>query len=416
MPHMTNRSLSAPPRRQPAPIRGLALDVLGEWAAGDRFAADLLDQAQRDCGIAGSDAAFLRDIVLTTLRNLSLLDHWIAVLTENKHLDHRSRWGLRIGLCQLLILKVSEHAAVNETVAATGRARSLINAVLRRACRESAELLAQTDALPLETRTSHPNWLVEHWQTVFGSEKTAALCEWNQQPAPMCARINRLHPDMEDAAEDFIVCESLPREDLAAGKVYMQDPSTALAPRLLAPQHGQRVLDACAAPGGKTALLAQLMNNTGEIIACDVSPGRLRRLEGNLHRLQVANARIEQHDWAQNSVPAFAKDGFDRVLLDVPCSNTGVMRRRVDVRWRLSADDITAQAQAQERLLRNTLRVLKPGGILVYSTCSIEPAENEQLVAMVLESTPGHELVTTSRSFPPDDQIDGAFAAAIRRI
>ncbi|MBE2285757.1 MAG: methyltransferase domain-containing protein [Prosthecobacter sp.] len=413
---MTSQRPPAPHRRQPVPIRGLALDVLGEWAAGDRFAAELLDQAQRECGIAGSDAAFLRDIVLTTLRNLSLLDHWIAVLTDNKHLDHRSRWGLRIGLCQLLILKVSEHAAVNETVAATGRARSLINAVLRRACRESAALLDQVDARPLETRTSHPNWLVEHWQTVFGSEKTAALCEWNQQPAPMCARINRLHPDMADASDDFIVCESLPREDLAAGKVYMQDPSTALAPRLLAPQPGQRVLDACAAPGGKTALLAQLMNNTGEIIACDVSPGRLRRLEGNLHRLQVANARIEQHDWAQDSVPAFAQDGFDRILLDVPCSNTGVMRRRVDVRWRLKPEDLQAQAQTQERLLRNTLRVLKPGGILVYSTCSIEPAENEQLVAMVLESTPGHELVTTSRSFPPDDQIDGAFAAAIGRI
>lgn len=415
MPHMTSHRTPAPHRRQPAPIRGLALDVLGEWAAGDRFAADLLDRAQRECGVMGSDAAFLRDIVLTTLRNLSLLDHWVAVLTENKHLDHRSRWGLRIGLCQLLILKVSEHAAVNETVAATGRARSLINAVLRRACRESAELLAGTADLPLETRTSHPKWLVEHWIAIFGPEKTAALCAWNQQPAPMCARINRLHPEKTAAPNDFIVCESLPREDLAEGKVYMQDPSTALAPRLLAPERDQRVLDACAAPGGKTALLAQLMENTGEIIACDVSPGRLRRLDGNLQRLHVTNARIEQHDWSAETIPPFAKDGFDRILLDVPCSNTGVMRRRVDVRWRLQAETITEQTDAQERLLRNTLRVLKPGGILVYSTCSIEPAENEQLVTRVLESTPGYELVTANRSFPPDDQIDGAFAAAIRR-
>jgi len=406
----------SPPRRPPAPIRGLALDVLGEWAAGERFAADLLDQAQRETGIVGSDAAFLRDIVLTTLRNLSLLDHWIAVLTENKHLDHRSRWGLRIGLCQLLILKVSEHAAVNETVAATGRARSLINAVLRRACRESAELQAQVATLPLETRTSHPTWLIEHWLGLFGPEKTAALCEWNQQPAPICARINRLHPEMTTAADDFIVCETLPREELAAGKFYMQDPSTALAPRLLAPLHGQRVLDACAAPGGKTALLAQLMENTGEIIACDISPGRLRRLEGNLRRLHVTNTRIEEHDWSEPQIPAFAQNGFDRILLDVPCSNSGVMRRRVDVRWRLQPEDITAQTQTQERLLRNGLQVLKPGGILVYSTCSIEPAENEQLVARVLESTSGFEPIKVRQSFPPDDHIDGAFATAIRRV
>ena len=270
--------------------------------------------------------------------------------------------------------------------------------------------------LPLETRTSHPKWLIEHWLGLFGEAKTTALCEWNQVPAPICARVNRLYPQMTETTEDFIVCDHLPREDLSVGRVYMQDPSTAIAPRLLAPQQGQRVLDACAAPGGKTALLAQLMENTGEIIACDVAPGRLRRLEGNLHRLHVANTHIEQHDWADPQIPAFAQAGFDRILLDVPCSNTGVMRRRVDVRWRLQPADITAQVETQTQLLRNCLRVLKPGGILVYSTCSIEPAENEQLVASILESTPGYEPVKLRHSFPPDDQMDGAFAAAIRRV
>lgn len=410
-------SPSAPrPRSQPAPIRGIALDVLGEWAQGGRFAADLLERAQRDRGLFGSDAAFLRDIVLTTLRNLSLLDHWIATLTEGKHLDIRSRWGLRIGLCQILLQKVSEHAAVNETVAATGRARSLINAVLRRACRESAELIAQAAALPLETRTSHPKWLVEHWLAQFGPEKTTALCEWNQEPAPIHARVNRLHPDMANAPEDFIVCEHLPREELAAGKVYIQDTSTAAAPRLLAPQPGMRVLDACAAPGGKTAFLAQLMQNQGEIVACDVSPPRLRRLGENLQRLRVTNARVEEHDWTTQGLPEFVGAGFDRILLDVPCSNTGVMRRRVDVRWRLEPADIEAQTQTQELLLRHALPALKPGGILVYSTCSIEPVENEQLVTRVLASLSGYEIVETKQSFPPQEGMDGAFAVAVRRL
>lgn len=415
MPH--HHSPSAPrPRSQPAPIRGIALDVLGEWAHGERFAADLLEREQRERGLFGSDAAFLRDIVLTTLRNLSLLDHWIATLTEGKELDIRSRWGLRIGLCQILLQKVSEHAAVNETVAATGRARSLINAVLRRACRESAELIAQAAALPLETRTSHPKWLVEHWVAQFGPEKTLALCEWNQEPAPIYARVNRLHPDMATAPEDFILCEHLPREDLAAGKVYIQDPSTAAAPRLLAPQPGMRVLDACAAPGGKTAFLGQLMQNQGEIIACDVSPPRLRRLSENLKRLHVSNASVEEHDWTAEGLPEFAGPGFDRILLDVPCSNTGVMRRRVDVRWRLKPEDIQAQTQTQELLLRHTLPALKPGGILVYSTCSIEPVENEQLISRVLGSLSGYEAVETRQSFPSQDGTDGAFAVAVRRV
>ena len=152
------------PKKKPVSrVRGLAIDVLGEWAGGERYASDILDQAQRECDLIAPDAAFLREIVLTTLRNLSLLDHWIDVLTEDKHLDHRCRWGLRIGVSQLLLSKVSEHAAVNETVAATGRARGLINAVLRRACREAEQLLASTDSLPLETRTSHPKWLVQRW-------------------------------------------------------------------------------------------------------------------------------------------------------------------------------------------------------------------------------------------------------------
>ena len=197
---------------------------------------------------------------------------------------------------------------------------------------------------------------------------------------------------------------------------YYMDSASILAAAALGVQPGDQVLDLCAAPGGKTALLAQLMENTGEIIACDVAPGRLRRLEGNLHRLHVTNTQIEQHDWADPQIPDFAKAGFDRILLDVPCSNTGVMRRRVDVRWRLTPEDITAQVQTQTQLLRNCLRVLKPGGILVYSTCSIEPAENELLVTSILESTPGYEPVKLRHSFPPDDQMDGAFAAAIRRV
>jgi 16S rRNA (cytosine967-C5)-methyltransferase len=406
-----------PPKKKPASrVRGLAIDVLGEWARGERYASDILDQAQREVDLIAPDAAFLREIVLTTLRNLSLLDHWIAMLTEDKHLDHRCRWGLRIGLSQILLSKVSEHAAVNETVAATGRARGLINAVLRRACREAAELTTAAAELPLETRTSHPKWLVQRWLAAFGTEKTTALCEWNQQPAATLGRANRLHPEMASAVEDFTTYEHLPRAELAAGMVYIQDPSTLIAPRLLKPEAGMRVLDACAAPGGKTAFMAQLMANEGEIVACDVSEGRLRRLTNNLKRLGVTNTSVELHDWTSECVPAFAGEGFDGILLDVPCSNTGVMRRRVDVRWRLEESGFEQQTATQERLLRNTLRALKPGGALVYSTCSIDPEENGPLVRRVLESLPGFRLEAEESSFPPDSGMDGAYAAKIIRV
>ena len=407
---------NARPKKKPASrVRGLAIDVLGEWAGGERYASDILDQAQRECDLIAPDAAFLREIVLTTLRNLSLLDHWIDVLTESKHLDHRCRWGLRIGLSQILLSKVSEHAAVNETVAATGRARGLINAVLRRACREAESLLASTEALPLETRTSHPKWLVQRWLAAFGEAKTTALCEWNQGHALTLGRANRLHPEMADAPEDFITYEHLPREELAAGRIYIQDPSTLIAPSLLAPQPGMRVLDACAAPGGKTAFMAQLMKNEGEITACDVSEGRLRRLSNNLKRLGVTNTRIELHDWSRETLPEFAAGGFDRILLDVPCSNTGVMRRRVDVRWRLEESSFAEQTAAQERLLRIGLRALKPDGALVYSTCSVDPEENGLLVRRVLASMPDFHLEAEESSFPPDSGIDGAYAARIVR-
>lgn len=405
-----------PPAPRPPPVsrvRGLALDVLGEWAQGERHASDLLDFIQREEDISGPDAAFLREIVLTTLRHLSMLDHWIAVLTNDKHLDHRCRWGLRIGLAQLLIIGVPEHAAVNETVAATGRARGLINAVLRRACREAADLRAAAALLPLETRTSHPKWLVERWSAQLGAAGAEALCVWNQQHAPLTARVNRLHPDMKDAPEEFLACETLPRAELAAGRVYIQDPATLIAPRLLAPLPGQRVLDACAAPGGKTAFMAELMGDQGEIIACDVSPGRLRRLHTNLQRLGVGCARIETHDWSLPQLPAWAEAGFDRVLLDVPCSNTGVMRRRVDVRWRLQPEDFARHAEMQRALLANGLRVLRPGGALVYSTCSLDPEENGAVVRAVLAAAPGHRLEQEQSSLPPGSGMDGAYAARI---
>lgn len=369
------------------------------------------------------DAAFLHDMVLTVIRNLSLLDHWISNLTGGKRLDHRSAWLLRLGLTQLLLLEVPAHAAVNETVAVAGRAKSIVNAVLRRAEREKAALLEGATSLPVHLRYSHPAWLVSRWRSAHGGDQAEALCEWNQHPAPIFARTNPLHPDAaawwaagdaaDNARDGFRRFDRPPLDALARGLCYVQDPSTALAPRLLDVQPAQIVLDACAAPGGKTSLLAAAMQNQGGLIAADVAPARLQRLRDNLQRLCVANAEIFQWDILSPAPPPFQELRFDRILLDVPCSNTGVMRRRVDVRWRLREEDFTALAATQRQMLERCARLLKPGGILVYSTCSIDPEENRNVVDAVLTRESRLQLLEEHLLFPPVTGCDGAYAAKL---
>lgn len=413
------------PSANPVNVRSLAMDVFYEWQKTPRFAVEILDETVRRSQLSGPNAAFLHDIVLTTLRNISLLDHWTAHLTDNKHLDHRTNWLARIGLCQLLLLGVPSHAAVNETVAAAGRSGALINAVLRRAGRDEALLLAEVASLPLSIRHSHPEFLVKRWIKIMGKGKAEALCEWNQTQASTFVRLNGLHDEAftrlpavagltpSETHEGFFACESPPRDALKQGWCYAQDPSTAIAPRMLNPKPGETVLDACAAPGGKTALLAELMCNEGRIFACDASASRLTRLRDNLTRLRVRNAQIVHYDLLSGREPPFGAIQFDRILLDVPCSNTGVMRRRVDVRWRLDEIQFAELAVTQIKLVEAALRFLKPGGSLVYSTCSIDPDENQHVLRAILAAHPELEMIESRLIFPPKEVMDGAYAARL---
>jgi 16S rRNA (cytosine967-C5)-methyltransferase len=207
---------------------------------------------------------------------------------------------------------------------------------------------------------------------------------------------------------------SIPNEALELGHCYIQDPSTAASSILLEPKPGERVLDACAAPGGKTAYLAELMKNDGFILACDRDPGRIRTMQENLERLGISVAHYAQHDWAKGDPPPGAA-AFDRILVDAPCSNTGVMRRRVDVRWRLTADDFLRMQEEQRGILRGTVPLLKPGGVLVYSTCSIEPEENEEVVSLLTQEFSFLKLVEQVSLLPFRDDFDGAFAAKLVR-
>ncbi len=258
----------------------------------------------------------------------------------------------------------------------------------------------------------------------FGEGDTARLCEWNNNPADILVRVNELKVSVGELMRAgggepveihplMLRMEKLPIPWIVSGLCYVQDPSTLMACELLDPQPGERVLDACAAPGGKTSYLAQMMKNEGRIVACDVSADRLVRMRENLERLSVTNVEVRKADWLQAPPPE--REKFDRILLDAPCSNTGVIRRRVDVRWRLRGDDFKRMPDMQMGLIKNLAGLLKPGGALVYSTCSMEPEENEEVVRRVSQEAPELKHRKSRRTLPFQDKVDGAFAALFTR-
>src|SRR5215471_10266002 len=241
--------------------RETALAALRLWRKEKRFADSIISELLSNADLTSSDRAFTLDLFYGVLRNLTLLDFWIGCLRASR-LESNVRDILRLGLYQLLLLETPEHAAVYESVAiASGKQRSIINAVLRTAIRQQTELIAQGNAQPLFVRTSHPQFLVERWQEHFGAENTEELCNRNNRPAPMYGRINRLKIDAETFLQlytdsrllpgnsDFVEFNTLPKAALDSGHCYIQDPSTAIACQLLEAKPREKILDACAAPG-----------------------------------------------------------------------------------------------------------------------------------------------------------------------
>ena len=413
--------------------RELAFDLLSRWPKSRLLADELLDRALTSSELTGADRAFVTALFYGCLRCKLALEFLLAQLAS-KPPQPAVASILKLGLYQLFFLKTPAHAAVHETVALAKQRASaaevkFINAILRRAERDRDTLLAELNA----TRGtkpwvyySHPQWLWERWAARWGGERTAALCEWNNQPPSIYIRINTLKASMKPAAitaeqTDHPLCWRVTNasglfqsQSFVNGEFYVQDPSTLLAVDVLDPQPGESVLDMCAAPGGKTTYIAQKMQNLGRIIAADSSSERLVLVEEKCRRLGVglvtalAPLRAGLERCLRNAE-------FDRILVDAPCSNTGVLRRRADLRWRIEENEIARLATLQKKLLHSATGFMKRGGVLVYSTCSLENDENEDVVEQFRKSHPQFMLETTRSTFPPRDGMDGAFVAKFRK-
>ena len=422
--------------------RQIAARILGQRRANGLFVEYLLENALADARLSPADRGLCQEIVYGVVRWQSTLDWLIARKTGGREQKPALQNLLRLGLYQIFWLdRIPAHAAVHETVELAkqngfGPQAGFVNAILRGYLREfdgTKKTLAELKSSNPSIGFSHPEWLVEKWQKRFGVEKTAQLLEWNNTPPKTFARLNILKTDAgklvekwreENVEYDFVrrdwLDENLifelkshpPLHSLASfrdGWFYVQDPSTLLATGELCPQPGETILDLCAAPGGKTTFIAQLICDEGKIFACDISEERLKLVQENCQRLGVTCVET-----THNSKLKIQNLKFDRILVDAPCSNTGVMRRRVDLRWRVSLAEISRLRQTQLELLKLAAAKLRPGGVLIYSTCSLEPEENSEVVKEFLREHAGFKLENERALLPFADNVDGAYVARLK--
>jgi 16S rRNA (cytosine967-C5)-methyltransferase len=372
-------------------VRDLAAQVL---RAAEKTFVDEALEAHRGAGLSRRDRALLTTLVYGATRWRRKLDWLIDRCAERVHPDIRQH--LRVALFQIRHLdKIPRHAAVNEAVelakGVSRKSAGFVNAVLRKAAD-----LDLPDAIGV--RTSHPDWLIERWRKRFKPKELEAILDADNAVLPVTIRPNPLR------ATGPVEVEGDPAADpkFVEGAFTVQDETSMKVAPMLDPKPDEKVLDLCAAPGGKTTHLAELLGGKGRVIAVDL-PNRIGLVAESAKRLGLENIECVAGDGATISF----REPFDAVLVDVPCSNTGVLARRPDVRWRLREKDIAGAVELQRKLVDNAARLLKPGGRLVYSTCSLEPEENRVEAA-------GIRVVKEEFTLPTDRRSGGYQALAVR--
>jgi len=425
--------------------REIALRVIQRAFESDEILDRIMGDSLSNPKLEPRDRALIQELVFGVIRSRRLIDHLLSRLVERRP-SANLQSALQLGLYQLLFLsRIPDYAVVDEMVNIVKRMAGVpqgrfVNAVLRRAVRDRESLVESIESLK-ETRPelafSCPDWLFRRWEARLSSDNLRSLLEWQNRVPDIFGRLNRLKMN-EDELESRVVAEGLKldpvklswestaqmfrienvsgiaqRESFKMGGYYIQDPSTLLSVDVLDPQPGERVLDLCAAPGGKTAFIAEKMNNTGEIVACDAVGSRLELVDENAQRLGIDI--VSRMLVNESALPERLIESFDRVLADVPCSNTGVLRRRVDLRWRLRQKEIQQLSNRQLTLLQRAASAVKTGGRLVYSTCSLEPEENGDVIERFLREAPEFSLISERQLTPYKDSCDGAYVALMAR-
>ena len=410
-----------------SPARIAAYEILLRVERDQAFSSALLPRYESELG--EKDAGLCHQIVLGVLRRKLYLDKRIREHAGPKKIDLEVLTALRIGAYQLLELdRVPDHSAVNESVGLVQRARKtsakgFTNAILRRI----AAAPVQQDA-----DLSHPDWLLERWARQFGRERAVAIAEANNRPSRIAFRRTAKDGEAPDSTTSNIVDGAFIADRLSAslrdlaeqGKIYFQDEASQMVAGLVSSPDGGRFLDVCAAPGGKTSLIA-LKNQTASVIAGDLYYSRVELLRSNCVRQGISSVQVVQYD-AAISLP-FAEASFDAVLVDAPCSGTGTIGSNPEIRYSLRPEDIEQLSRKQLSILRNASKLVKSGGRLYYSTCSLELEENEEIVAAFLAEENDFTAVSDSidarfktpegfgRTFPDRDGNDGFFFAELVR-
>lgn len=438
-------------------VRGLSVKILNRIDRTDAYLDKMLEIEIKNSELKGHDKALLFEIVHGVIRHLGQID-WILngfYKGQFSKCIPNIKNAMRVALYQILFLdRVPDYAAVNESVEFVKKLQGkkpadLTNAVLRNIIRNKDGIRYPDREEDLNNYFSayysHPIWLVKRWINRYGEAFTEELLKSNNNKPTLYLRINSLKTNnnemtslLEKVQLKFSKAEYLPNfirlhnlsnitdwEYFGKGYFSIQDESTGFSCYLLDPKPGERVLDLCAAPGGKTGLLAELMENRGELVALDKYESRLNILKKNMERLGAANITFKEVDSAE-----YKDELFDKVLIDVPCSGLGTLTKKPDIKWKRDLGDIRKMNLLQSELLENGARLLKPGGHLVYSTCTLEPEENFNIIKAFLDNNHDFELVNAKEKFnqnlldangcvqtyPHIHSIDGAFAAKIKRI
>ena len=438
-------------------VRGLAVKILNRVERTDAYLDKLLDHEMRNSELNGQDKALLFEIVHGVIRWMGRLD-WVLngfYKGQFSKAIPNLKNGLRVALYQIMFLdRIPDHAVVNEAVEFVKKLQGqkpadLTNAILRNIIRSKAQIRYPDPAedLPgyLSAYYSHPSWMVKRYLERFGREETEKLLNTNNEKPFLTLKINPLKTTPEEFKKllnsvnlrynmgkylpEFFQLQNLTNitawEYFVQGYFNIQDESAGLACKLLDVQPGMRVLDLCAAPGGKTAYLAGLMQDQGEIVAIDRYESRLQIMRKNMERLGITSVKtIEVNALEYNGT------GFDRVLADVPCLGSGTLSKKPDIKWKKDLFDLRRINQTQYEIISKAAQMVKPGGILVYSTCSIEPEENGEVVKRFLKEHPEFILKNAAEEFPGEivdengfiqtlpqvHHTDGAFAAKLIKV